>query len=159
MRVGLGWDLHRLVAGRPLLLGGVALPAGTGEDGFSDGDVLVHALIDALLGPAGLGDIGANFPPGREELRGISSMVLLERTVAMVRAAGWEVGNVDCVVALETARILPHAAAIRSSLARVLGIPAERVSVKGKTREGLGEVGEGRAVEAWAVALLEEVRR
>lgn len=159
MRIGMGWDIHRLVGGRPLLLGGVALPSDRGEDGFSDGDVLVHALIDALLGPAGLGDIGGAFPPGRDELRGISSLVLLERAMAMLRGAGWSVGNVDCVVALESPRILPHAGAIRASLARVLGVPIERVSVKGKTREGLGEVGEGRAVEAWAVALIEETPR
>jgi 2-C-methyl-D-erythritol 2,4-cyclodiphosphate synthase len=159
MRIGLGWDFHRLVAGRPLLLGGVVLPCDRGEDGFSDGDVLVHALIDALLGPAGLGDIGGTFPPGRDELRGISSMVLLERTMAMLRAAGWSVGNVDCVVALEAARILPHAGAIRASLAGALGVTVDRVSVKGKTREGLGDVGDGRAVEAWAVALIEETPR
>jgi len=154
MRVGLGWDIHRLVPGRPLLLGGVRLPSDRGEDGFSDGDVLIHALIDALLGPAGLGDIGGNFPPGREDLRGISSLILLERAMDMLRGAGWSVGNVDCVVALESPRILPHVAAIRASLARALGVSADQVSVKGKTREGMGEVGEGRAVEAWAVALI-----
>jgi 2-C-methyl-D-erythritol 2,4-cyclodiphosphate synthase len=159
MRIGVGWDLHRLVTGRPLLLGGVELPCDRGEDGFSDGDVLVHAVIDALLGPAGLGDIGSNFPPGREDLRGISSMVLLRRTMDMLRGQGLSVGNVDCVVALEAARILPHVPAIRASLARGLGVAEARVSVKGKTREGLGDVGEGRAVEAWAVALLEEASR
>ncbi|MBE3064058.1 MAG: 2-C-methyl-D-erythritol 2,4-cyclodiphosphate synthase [Acidobacteria bacterium] len=156
MRIGLGYDIHRLVPGRPLLLGGVEIPSDRGEEGFSDGDALTHALIDALLGPAGLGDIGSNFPPGREDLRGISSTVLLERTRAMVRGAGWSVANVDCVVVLESPRILPYVAEIRGVLARGLDIPVQRVSVKGKTKEGLGPVGEGRAVEAHVVALIEE---
>ncbi|MCX7039352.1 MAG: 2-C-methyl-D-erythritol 2,4-cyclodiphosphate synthase [Spirochaetes bacterium] len=156
MRIGLGYDIHRLVPGRPLLLGGVEIPSDRGEEGFSDGDALTHALIDALLGPAGLGDIGSNFPPGREDLRGISSTVLLERARAMVRGAGWSVANVDCVVVLESPRILPYVAEIRGVLARGLDIPVQRVSVKGKTKEGLGPVGEGRAVEAHVVALIEE---
>ena len=156
MRVGLGYDIHRLVPGRPLLLGGVEIPSDRGEEGFSDGDALIHALIDALLGPAGLGDIGSNFPPGREDLRGISSGVLLGRTREMVRQAGWAVRNVDCVVVLESPRILPHVAEIREALARGLGVPADCVSVKGKTGEGQGPVGEGRAVEAHVVALIEE---
>ncbi len=156
MKVGLGYDIHRLVPGRPLLLGGVQIPSEKGEEGFSDGDVLIHAVIDALLGPAGLGDIGDNFPPGREDLRGISSRVLLQRTRAMIREAGWSVVNVDCVVVLESPRILPHVAEIRGALARELGIPERCVSVKGKTKEGLGPVGAGMAVEAHAVALIEE---
>jgi 2-C-methyl-D-erythritol 2,4-cyclodiphosphate synthase len=156
MKVGLGYDIHRLVPGRPLLLGGVEIPSEKGEEGFSDGDALTHAVIDALLGPAGLGDIGSNFPPGREDLRGISSRVLLERARAMIQEAGWSVANVDCVVVLESPRILPHVAEIRGALARDLGIPVQRVSVKGKTKEGLGPVGEGMAVEAYVVALIEE---
>jgi 2-C-methyl-D-erythritol 2,4-cyclodiphosphate synthase len=159
VRVGLGWDIHRLVPGRPLVLGGVTIPSDRGEDGFSDGDVLIHAVIDALLGPSGLGDIGSNFPPGRGDLAGISSTVLLARTLAAVRGAGFSVGNVDCVVVLEAPRLLPHAAGIRESLARALALPASRVTVKAKTREGMGEVGRGEAVEAWAVALLEESPR
>lgn len=156
MRVGLGYDIHRLVAGRPLVLGGVQIPGDRGEEGFSDGDALIHAVIDALLGPAGLGDIGSNFPPGREDLCGISSRVLLARALAMIRQAGMSVGNVDCVVVLESPRILAHVPAIRETLARDLGIPVQRVTVKGKTKEGLGEVGRGEAVEAYAVALIEE---
>jgi 2-C-methyl-D-erythritol 2,4-cyclodiphosphate synthase len=159
MRVGLGYDIHRLVSGRPLLLGGIEIPSGRGEEGFSDGDVLIHAVIDALLGPAGLGDIGSNFPPGREDLRGISSRVLLEQTRSLIRRAGWAVENVDCVVVLESPRILPHVAEIRRALSRDLDIPVERVAVKGKTKEGLGPVGEGRAVEAYVVALIEEMER
>lgn len=159
MRVGLGYDIHRLVSGRPLLLGGIEIPSDRGEEGFSDGDVLIHAVIDALLGPAGLGDIGSNFPPGREDLRGISSRVLLEQTRSLIRRAGWAVENVDCVVVLESPRILPHVAEIRRALSRDLDIPVERVAVKGKTKEGLGPVGEGRAVEAYVVALIEEMER
>ncbi len=121
--------------------------------------MLLHALIDALLGPAGLGDIGGAFPPGRDELRGISSLVLLERArpCCAGRAGPW--GTWTAWSRWSPPRILPHAGAIRASLARDLGIPIERVTVKGKTREGLGEVGEGLAVEAWAVALIEETPR
>lgn len=159
MKVGLGWDIHRLVPGRALVLGGVTIPSDRGEDGFSDGDVLIHAVIDALLGPSGLGDIGSNFPPGREEFAGIASTVLLARTLAAVAEAGFSVGSVDCVVVLEAPRLLPHVTAIRESLARSLALPSSRLTVKAKTREGLGEVGRGEAVEAWAVALLEESPR
>jgi 2-C-methyl-D-erythritol 2,4-cyclodiphosphate synthase len=156
MRVGMGYDIHRLAAGRRLLLGGVELPAERGEEGFSDGDALTHAVIDALLGPAGLGDIGSNFPAGQEEYRGISSRVLLRRTRAMLADAGCTIENVDCVVCLETPKILPHIPSIRNALAEDMGIDVGRVTVKGKTAEGLGAVGAGEAVAAWAVALLGE---
>jgi 2-C-methyl-D-erythritol 2,4-cyclodiphosphate synthase len=156
MKVGIGYDIHRLVGGRRLLLGGVEIPAELGEEGFSDGDVLIHALIDSLLGPAGLGDIGSNFPSGQEEFRDISSRALLRRTRALVSASGWEVGNVDCVVILEKPKILAYISAIRHALAEDLGIPTESVTVKGKTAEGLDAIGAGRAVAAYAVALLEK---
>jgi 2-C-methyl-D-erythritol 2,4-cyclodiphosphate synthase len=156
MKVGMGYDIHRLVPGRKLLLGGIELPAARGEDGFSDGDALTHAVIDALLGPAGLGDIGSNFPAGQEEYRGISSRVLLRRTRSLLAGAGYAVENVDCVVALEAPKILPHIPDIRRALAEDMEIPVDRVSVKGKTAEGLGAVGAGQAVAAWAVALLRE---
>jgi 2-C-methyl-D-erythritol 2,4-cyclodiphosphate synthase len=154
VKVGMGYDIHRLVQGRKLLLGGVELPSGRGEDGFSDGDALIHAVIDALLGPAGLGDIGSNFPAGQEEYRGISSRLLLRRTRSLLAAAGCTIENVDCVVALEAPRILPHIPAIRHALADDMGITVDRVSVKGKTAEGLGAIGAGQAVAAWAVALI-----
>jgi 2-C-methyl-D-erythritol 2,4-cyclodiphosphate synthase len=156
MRTGMGWDQHRLVAGRRLLLGGVELPSDLGEDGHSDGDALIHAVIDSLLGPAGLGDIGSSFPPGDPAYRGIDSRVLLRRTAAMLAAAGWTVENVDCVVALERPKILPHVPRIRALLAEDLGLAPDRITVKGKTAEGLDAVGEGRAVAAWAVSLLRE---
>jgi 2-C-methyl-D-erythritol 2,4-cyclodiphosphate synthase len=152
----MGYDIHRLAAGRRLVLGGIEIPAGRGEEGFSDGDALIHAVIDALLGPAGLGDIGSNFPEGREEFRGISSRVLLRRARAMVEAAGFAVENVDCIVALESPKILPHVPAIRRALAEDLGVAEDRVTAKGKTGEGLDAVGTGKAVAAWAVALLRE---
>jgi 2-C-methyl-D-erythritol 2,4-cyclodiphosphate synthase len=157
MRVGFGYDIHRLTAGRKLLLGGVEIPFPKGEEGFSDGDVLIHAVIDSLLAPSGLGDIGSNFPPGRPDLAGISSLVLLERTRRMVEEKGFSVRNVDCTIVLESPKILPFMERIRNSLSSCLGIPAARVSVKGKTKEGLDATGEGRAVEAYAVALLEDL--
>ncbi|MGA2974096.1 MAG: 2-C-methyl-D-erythritol 2,4-cyclodiphosphate synthase [Spirochaetia bacterium] len=152
----MGYDLHRLVRGRRLVLGGVDIPSDNGEDGFSDGDVLIHAIIDSLLGPAALGDIGSNFPPGQEEYRDISSRILLRRVRDMIASAGWRIDNVDCIVVLENPKILPHVPAIRRLLAEDLGIPVERVTVKGKTAEGLDAAGEGRAVAAYAVALLQE---
>jgi 2-C-methyl-D-erythritol 2,4-cyclodiphosphate synthase len=159
VRIGHGWDVHRLVPGRPLVLGGVDLPSDRGEDGFSDGDALLHAIIDALLGAAALGDIGQHFPPGREEWRGVSSRTLLARTRGLLAAAGLRPVNVDGTVALERPKILPHVPLIRRAIAADLGIDVEAVSVKGKTGEGLGPVGEGLAVEAWAVVLVEELPR
>ena len=158
MRVGMGYDLHRLVPGRRLLLGGVQIPFDRGEDGHSDGDVLIHAVIDSLLGPAALGDIGSNFPPGDTRYKDASSRELLRAARAMVAAKGWAVQNVDCVVVLEKPKILPHVEAIRALLAEDLCIPVERVTVKGKTAEGLDALGDGRAVAAYAVALLREPR-
>jgi 2-C-methyl-D-erythritol 2,4-cyclodiphosphate synthase len=159
MRVGTGYDIHRLEPGRKLLLGGVELPSTVGEAGWSDGDVLIHAVIDALMGPAGLGDIGSNFPPGRSEYAGIDSLVLLEKTREMLLASGFIVVNIDCVVVLQSPKILSHVDAIRSRLSSALALPVERISVKGKTKEGLDATGRGEAVEAYAVALLEEPER
>ncbi len=156
MRIGLGYDIHRLQAGRKLLLGGVEIPSEAGELGFSDGDVLIHAVIDALMGPAGLGDIGSNFPPGKKEYADIDSRVLLGRTAEMLRSSGWAVVNVDCVVVLQSPKILPHVKAIRASIAAVLGVTEDRISVKGKTKEGVDAAGRGEAVEAFTAALLEE---
>jgi 2-C-methyl-D-erythritol 2,4-cyclodiphosphate synthase len=156
MRVGMGYDLHRLVPGRRLLLGGVDIPSDLGEEGHSDGDVLIHAVIDSLLGPAGLGDIGSNFPPGDERYRDISSRILLKKAWSLVTLKGWTIQNVDCVVVLERPKILPHVDAIRALLAGDLRLPIERVTVKGKTAEGLDALGQCKAVAAYAVALLQE---
>jgi 2-C-methyl-D-erythritol 2,4-cyclodiphosphate synthase len=158
MKVGFGYDIHRLAKERKLLLGGVEIPFPLGEEGYSDGDVLIHAIIDAILGPAGLGDIGSNFPPGNEEFAGISSRILLERTRRMVESQGFSIVNLDCTVVLEEPKILPYVREIREAIASVLAIPPERVSVKGKTKEGVDAAGEGRAVEAYAVVLLQERR-
>jgi 2-C-methyl-D-erythritol 2,4-cyclodiphosphate synthase len=156
MRVGLGRDLHRLVEGRRFLLAGVEIPADRGELGHSDGDVLAHAVIDALLGAAGLGDIGELFPPRDPQWKDAPSMELLRSAWDRVRASGWRLVNLDCVVSAEQPRILPHRETIRASLAKLLGAAPETVSVKGKTGEGLGPVGEGLAVEAMAICLLEQ---
>jgi 2-C-methyl-D-erythritol 2,4-cyclodiphosphate synthase len=151
----LGWDLHRLVEGRRFLLAGVEIPSDRGEFGHSDGDVLAHAVTDAVLGAAGLGDIGGFFPPSDPKWKDADSMVLLGTAFAAVRAAGWKVSNLDCVVVCEKPKVLPYRDAIRDALAEALGIAREDVLVKGKTNEKVGPVGEGLAVEATAVCLLE----
>lgn len=156
IRVGLGSDTHRLVPGRPFLLGGVELPSDRGEWGHSDGDVLTHAVIDAILGAAGLGDIGALFPPSEAAWKDADSIELLRIAFGLVKEAGWQLINLDCVVTCESPKILPYRDRIQSSLAQVLEIPGMAVFVKGKTNEGLGAVGTGQAVEALAVCLLEK---
>jgi 2-C-methyl-D-erythritol 4-phosphate cytidylyltransferase/2-C-methyl-D-erythritol 2,4-cyclodiphosphate synthase len=153
-RIGQGWDLHRLVPGRRLLIGGIEVPSETGEDAHSDGDVLLHAIIDALLGAAALGDIGTHFPPSEARWKDADSRELARLAAALARGAGWEIGNLDCTVVLERPRLGPFRDAIRDSIAACLGVGREAVSFKAKTSEGLGAAGEGRAVEAQAIALL-----
>ncbi|MDR1400526.1 MAG: 2-C-methyl-D-erythritol 2,4-cyclodiphosphate synthase [Treponema sp.] len=155
VRIGLGRDLHRLVSGRRFLLGGVELPSPVGEQGHSDGDVLVHALIDALLGAAGLGDIGELFPPSDATWQDADSLHLLAIAFDKVKAAGWSVVNIDAVVTCEAPKLLPHRAAIRASVAATLELPIDAVFVKGKTNEGCDSLGKGHAVEALVVCLLE----
>jgi 2-C-methyl-D-erythritol 2,4-cyclodiphosphate synthase len=155
MRVGIGYDIHRLVAGRRLVLGGVELEAEAGLAGHSDADVLLHALIDALLGAAALGDIGGHFPPGDPRWQDADSRELLRSVVEELALAGWSVANVDANVIAERPRLAPHIAAMRDAIARTLGVPVGRVSVKAKTNEGLGPAGEGLAISAQAVALIE----
>jgi 2-C-methyl-D-erythritol 2,4-cyclodiphosphate synthase len=156
LRTGLGRDLHRLVKGRRFLLGGVEIPAKRGELGHSDGDVLAHAVCDALLGAAALGDIGSLFPPSDPAWKDADSMVLLRSVYGMVKQAGWTLVNVDCVVCCEEPKVLPFRDSIRQSLAQALEVFIDRIFVKGKTGEGLGPVGKGKAVEALAVCLLEK---
>jgi 2-C-methyl-D-erythritol 4-phosphate cytidylyltransferase/2-C-methyl-D-erythritol 2,4-cyclodiphosphate synthase len=153
-RVGVGYDLHRLVEGRPLVLGGVAVPSERGALGHSDADVVCHAVTDAILGAARAGDIGQHYPDTDPRWKGASSIALLAEVVALVRERGLVVGNVDVVVILERPRIGPHRAAIQARLAEALGIDEGRVSVKGKTNEGVDAVGRGEAIAAHAVALL-----
>jgi 2-C-methyl-D-erythritol 4-phosphate cytidylyltransferase/2-C-methyl-D-erythritol 2,4-cyclodiphosphate synthase len=153
-RAGTGYDLHRLVEGRPLILGGVTIPSARGALGHSDADVVCHAVTDAILGAACLGDIGRHFPDSDPRWKGASSLDLLSRAVALVAAEGLEVGNVDVTVILESPKITDHVDAMRAAVARAIGIEASRVSVKGKTNEGVDAVGRGEAIAAHAIALL-----
>jgi len=159
IRVGIGYDSHRLVEGRPLLLGGVAIPHSRGLAGHSDADALCHAVTDAILGAASLGDIGRHFPDTDPQWKDADSLVLLGRAMEMVRAKGYEVRSVDAVVIAERPKLSPHADQIRASLAGALSIDVDAVSVKGKTNEGMGEVGRGEAIVVHAVAILEGVGR
>ncbi len=154
IRIGHGYDVHRLAEGLALRLAGVTVPHSKGCVAHSDGDVVIHALCDALLGAAALGDIGLHFPDTDARFRGIDSRELLSRTVALVRGAGWEVGNVDCTVMLQTPRIRPHIDAMRAALAAALAIDPGAVSVKATTTERLGFVGREEGVAAEAVVLI-----
>ena len=151
---GIGWDSHRLVAGRPLILGGVTIPHDRGLDGHSDADVLTHAVIDALLGAAGLGDIGQHFPDTDERWAGADSTGLLRSVVGLVGERGLTVAHVDSTVVMERPKLAPHRAAIRASLADALRIAVEHVNVKASTGEGMGFVGRGEGVAALAAATL-----
>lgn len=154
MRIGFGYDSHRFDDARPLVLGGVRIPGSPGLKGHSDADVLIHALIDALLGAAALGDIGGHFPDTDPQWRGADSARLLERVVAEVRGAGLRVGNVDATLICERPRLRGHVDAIRARLAALLGVDVGCVSVKGKTNEKMDDVGAGLGIEAHCVALL-----
>ena len=153
-RIGLGTDLHRLVAGRKLILGGVVLPYNLGEDGHSDGDALLHAITDALLGAAALGDIGSYFPPEDPKWKDADSAKLLQAAWKDVKKAGWKLQNLDCVVKLQEPKFLPYRQQVRQSIARILGVSVEQVFVKAKTGERIGPVGLCQAVETEAVCLL-----
>ncbi len=158
MRIGFGYDSHRFEDGRPLMLGGVRIPDATGLKGHSDADVLIHAVIDALLGAAAIGDIGSHFPDTDPKWKGADSTKLLEQVIGEVAAAGYAVGNVDATVICERPRLRPHVDAIRARLAELLRIDVSRVSVKGKTNEKMDDVGAGVGIEVHCVALLEETR-
>jgi 2-C-methyl-D-erythritol 2,4-cyclodiphosphate synthase len=154
-RVGTGFDLHRLAPGRPLVLGGVPIPHAEGLLGHSDADALLHALADALLGAAGLGDLGQHFPDTDPRYAGADSRGLLRETVRLVKQAGWAVVNVDSTVIAERPRLAPHIPAMRAQIARLLEIPEGAVSVKAKTHEGVDGIGRGEAIAAHAVVLLQ----
>jgi 2-C-methyl-D-erythritol 2,4-cyclodiphosphate synthase len=153
-RTGFGYDLHRLVVGRPLVLGGVTVPSEQGALGHSDADVVCHATIDAILGAASLGDIGAHFPDSDQRWKDARSLDLLKQAVALAAEGGFDVGNVDVTVLLEAPKLRPHIDRIRTSLADAIGVAARSVSVKAKTNEGLDAVGRGEAIAAQAVVLL-----
>ena len=153
-RIGEGWDVHALVPGRPLMIGGVRVPHTHGLLGHSDADVLLHAITDALLGAAGLGDIGRHFPDTDARFAGADSAVLLAEAAQRVRAAGWQIGNVDSTVIAQAPKLAPHIGAMVARIAQVLGVAPEQVNVKAKTAERLGPVGQGASIEARAALLL-----
>lgn len=153
-RVGIGYDLHRFKKGRPLMIGGVPIPHTHGLDGHSDADVLLHAITDALLGAAGLPDIGHYFPPSNPAFKGIASALMLRKAVAEARRVKCRLVNVDAVIIGEAPKIAPHRDAIRRSVARLLGLRPQDVSVKGKTNEGLDAIGRRQAMAAQAVVLI-----
>ena len=155
MRNGIGYDIHPLAQGRPLILGGVRIEHTAGLEGHSDGDVLCHALIDALLGAAALGDIGRHFPPGDERYRDARSLDLVREAVALVANAGYAIVNVDVTVIAEAPQLSPHIDDIRASVAGALAIDAGSVSVKATTADGLGALGRGEGIAALAIALLD----
>ncbi|MDL5033692.1 2-C-methyl-D-erythritol 2,4-cyclodiphosphate synthase [Pelomonas sp. APW6] len=154
LRIGEGWDTHQLVTGRPLILGGVTIPHTHGLLGHSDADALAHAITDALLGAAALGDIGKLFPDTAVEFKNADSMVLLAEAHRRVREAGWALVNIDTTIVAQAPKMAPHIVPMRERLAQVLDLPVERLNVKAKTAEKMGPVGEGRAIETRAVCLL-----
>ena len=153
-RVGEGWDTHRLVPDRRLVLGGVEIAHTHGLAGHSDADALCHAVTDALFGAAALGDIGHHFPDTDAQYRGADSLALLSEAARRVKAAGWQIGNVDSTVIAQAPKLAPHIAAMRQRLAGAMGLTVDQVSVKAKTAEGMGPVGRGESIEARAVCML-----
>jgi 2-C-methyl-D-erythritol 2,4-cyclodiphosphate synthase len=156
-RIGEGWDVHALVEGRKLILGGVEVPYHLGLLGHSDADVLLHAITDALLGAAALGDIGTHFPDTDARFKGADSSVLLAEAARRVREKGFEIGNVDSTIIAQAPKLAPHMPAIRAKLAHTLGLEPDQVNVKAKTAEKMGPVGLGQAMEARAVVLLQKI--
>ncbi len=156
VRVGLGYDVHRLGPGRALVLCGVEIPFELGLLGHSDADVALHALIDALLGAAGLGDIGEHFPDTEEAYKDIASTRLLDLALQKIEACGWEVGNVDLTIVAQRPKLAPYKAAMRKKLASLLGVSEDAVNIKAKTTEGLGFCGRGEGIAAYAVALIQK---
>ncbi len=153
-RIGEGWDIHALVEGRPLILGGIHVPYNKGLLGHSDADALLHAITDSVLGAAGLGDIGRHFPDTDVQFKGADSGVLLAEAMRRVRATGLELGNVDCTIVAQAPKMAPHIEAMRQRIAVILGVNLTQINVKAKTSEKMGPVGTGQAIEARAVALL-----
>lgn len=154
-RSGIGYDLHRLSEKRKLMIGGVEVPFEKGSVGHSDGDVLCHAVCDALLGAAGMGDIGTHFPDSDQKWRGVSSLVFLRQIRQYLQRGNWKIRHIDAVVVLQQPKLGPHFPAMREAIAKSLGIPADRVNLKAKTHEGIGEIGRGEAIAAHAIATLE----
>lgn len=158
MRIGFGYDIHRLVEGRQLILGGVEIPYIKGLDGYSDADVLLHAVCDALLGAAGKDDIGIHFPNNDPEFKGISSVELLKRVAAIVAREGLKIVNVDSTLVLEEPKLMPFKKRMRENISQALGIPEASVNIKATTQEGVGAIGRGEAIAAYAVASVERAK-
>lgn len=156
IRIGNGYDVHAIAAGLPMWLGGVKIPGEIGFVAHSDGDVAIHALCDALLGALALGDIGHLFPDTSDEWKGVDSKILLTKVMERVHALGWEVGNVDITIALQRPKLAPHITVMRETLAPILGVATDAVSVKATTTERLGFVGRGEGCEVWASAILKK---
>lgn len=154
LRIGNGYDIHRLVAGRPLILGGITIPHGLGLDGHSDADVLTHAIMDAMLGALSLGDIGHYFPPSDPKWKGADSLVLLEQVNSLIQEKGWTVGNIDSVLVAEKPKLKPHIHKMRDRLAAVLKLDSDQVGVKATTNEKLGPTGREEGIASYAVVLL-----
>ena len=157
IRIGIGYDVHRLAAGRPLKLGGVTIPSAQGLIGWSDADILTHAIIDAMLGAAALGDIGAHFPSGDPRYKDISSLILLKRVTSMLEKKGYRVSNVDATIVAERPKLRDFIDRIRQKLSQTLGIALDQVNVKANTSEQLGFAGREEGMVAWATALIEEI--
>lgn len=157
MRAGIGFDVHPLVKGRSLILGGTPVPFELGLSGYSDGDVLLHAITDALLGAAALGDMGTHFPTGDPRFKDIASVELLARASALVRQARWQIANVDATIVAERPRLAPYLPAMREQVAHTLGLDVSQVSIKAKSTDGLGFAGRGEGMAAMAVALLQPI--
>ncbi|GLR11449.1 2-C-methyl-D-erythritol 2,4-cyclodiphosphate synthase [Chitinimonas prasina] len=156
IRIGQGWDVHRLVAGRPLILGGVTIPFDKGLLGHSDADALLHAITDAILGAAGLGDIGRHFPDTDASFKGADSRALLREAYRRVQAAGWQLGNIDASILVQAPKMAPHIPAMVANIAADLGVAQGQINVKAKTYEKLGPVGAGDSIEAQAICLLHQ---
>jgi 2-C-methyl-D-erythritol 2,4-cyclodiphosphate synthase len=156
IRIGIGYDEHPLVPGRRLVLGGVHIPCEEGLEGWSDADVLTHAVMDALLGAAALGDIGQHFPPGEAEFKEVSSLFLLDKVVEKLEERGWRVVNIDATVVAEKPRLREYIDDMRHNLGHVLGVDMDRVSIKASTNNGLGSIGRGEGIAAYAAAMIEE---
>ena len=156
MRVGIGYDAHQITKGRLLILGGVEIPFDKGLEGWSDADVLVHAIMDALLGAAALGDIGSHFPPNDPAYKGISSITLLSSVGGLLRAQGWRVGNIDATIIAERPFLQPFIAQMKQNISRALSISESQVGIKATTNEGMGFTGREEGIAAYAVALVEK---
>ena len=158
MRIGLGYDIHRLIDGRKLFLGGVEIPYIKGLEGYSDADVLLHAICDAILGAMGKDDIGIHFPNNDPQFKSISSLELLHKVAVLAERSGYKIINVDSTLILEEPKILPFRARMKKTIASVLGIDEDRLNIKATTQEGVGAIGRGEAIAAYAVASVEEIK-